>query len=147
MTTYKDSRNFVSILMVEDDDLDVEVFKMALEKEKLVNPLVRANNGEEALEILHNTHSSKSIERPYLVLMDINMPRMNGLECLQEMRKDPKLKDSVVFIMTTSDDERDIYEAYNLNVAGYIVKSSLGESFLKAIQLLDKYFHAIVLPE
>jgi len=133
--------------MVEDEDLDVEIFKITLNKERLVNPLVHANNGEEALEVLRGQHCDKRICKPFLVLMDINMPKMNGLECLREIRNDPLLSDSVVFVMTTSDDERDIYDAYHLNVAGYIVKSKLGDSFFKAIQMLDKYFNAIILPD
>lgn len=136
----------VSILMVEDDELDVHSFRRTLKKEKVINPLVNAVNGEEALQILRGEHPEKTIEKPYIILMDINMPRMNGIECLKAIRQDDSLKDAVVFIMTTSEDEKDIYEAYNLNVAGYMVKSMLGENFFKTVRMLDKYCQAIVLP-
>lgn len=137
----------VSILMVEDDELDIETFKRCLKKERISNPFYSVKNGEEALAALRHNHDEIELQKPYLVVMDINMPKMNGIECLTEIRKDPKLKDTVVFIMTTSESEQDVLEAYNLNVAGYMVKSNLGENFLKSIQMLDKYFNAIVLPD
>lgn len=140
------NHQLVSILMVEDDELDVESFKRCLKRERIVNPFFQVKDGEEALQVLRGEHSELTVAKPYLLLMDINMPRMNGIECLTEIRKDPQLKDTVVFIMTTSEDEQDIYEAYNLNVAGYMVKSNLGENFLKSVQMLNTYFHAIVLP-
>ena len=140
------SANLVSILMVEDDELDVESFKRSLKKERLINPFYSVSNGEEALKVLKGQHESIQIGKPHLVLMDINMPRMNGLECLKHIRQDPELKDTVVFVMTSSDDEKDIYNAYDLNVAGYMVKSELGANFLKTVHMLDKYCHAIVLP-
>ncbi len=136
----------VSILMVDDDSLDVESFRRALSKNKIINPFYHAVDGIEALDIIRGTHPDKHISKPYLVLMDINMPRMNGIECLKELRKDPETHDAVVFIMTTSSDERDLYEAYDLNVAGYMVKSDLGSNFIRSIEMLDKYFNAIVLP-
>lgn len=141
------SGNLVSILMVEDDELDVETLRRTLKKERVVNPFVSVENGEEALQVMRGTHKDIVIRKPYLVLMDINMPRMNGIECLQAIRSDESLKDTVVFIMTTSDDEKDMYEAYNLNVAGYMVKSNLGDNFLKTVHMIDRYCHAIVLPD
>ncbi|MFC3121715.1 response regulator [Agaribacter flavus] len=139
--------NLVTILMVEDDELDVEVFKRTLKKEHILNPFYNVTDGEEALSVLRGQHPDIQISKPYLLVMDINMPRMNGIECLSEIRQDPELKDTVVFFMTTSEDEQDMYEAYNLNVAGYMVKSNLGENFLKSVRMLDQYFHAIVLPD
>jgi len=138
--------DLVSILMVEDDDLDVEAFKRALNKNKIVNPFYHVRDGVEALELLRGDGDSKPFPRPYLILMDINMPRMNGIECLREIRRDQNIKDAVVFIMTTSSDDTDMYDAYDLNVAGYMVKSDLGSSFMRGVEMLDKYFHAIVLP-
>lgn len=140
------THQIVNILMIDDDSLDVESFKQNLTKRRILNPFTHAIDGVEGLEILRGQHPTKSITRPLLILLDINMPRMNGLEFLQEIRKDSELKDLVVFIMTTSVDEHDMYEAYNLNVAGYMVKSELGQSFVKTIEMLDSYFHAIVMP-
>lgn len=139
--------SIVSILMVEDDEIDITIFKRCLKKEKISNPFYYVKNGEEALSVLRNQHSDIKLAKPYLVVMDINMPRMNGIECLTEIRNDPDLKDTVVFFMTTSEDEQDVLEAYNLNVAGYMIKSSLGENFLKSVQLIEKYFSAILLPD
>lgn len=139
-------QKIVNILIVDDDALDVEMFKMSITKRKFANPVIRAVDGVEALEILRNQHEIV-LERPYIILMDINMPRMNGLECIKEIRKDPQLKDAIVFVMTTSSDEADIYDAYNLNVAGYMVKSDIGKYFFDAINMLDSYFQAIVLHE
>lgn len=136
----------VNILMVDDDSLDVESFRRALSKNKIINPFVHASDGVEALEIIRGKHKEKEISKPFLVLMDINMPRMNGIECVRELRNDPETNDTVVFVMTTSSDERDLYEAYDLNVAGYMVKSDLGSNFIRSIEMLDKYFNAIVLP-
>ncbi len=136
----------VSILMVEDDPLDVEIFQRSLHSNRIANHLCHAIDGVEALEVLRGQHPSKEITRPYLILMDINMPRMDGIECLREIRSDDELKDSTVFIMTTSSSDEDIYEAYNLNVAGYMVKSDLGLHFIKTVEMLDRYCHAIVLP-
>lgn len=134
----------VSILMVEDDTLDYESFKRSLKKSSIANPLFHAVDGVQALEMLRGQLEVK-LGKPLIVLMDINMPRMNGIECLKAIRQDEELKDTVVFVMTTSNDEQDIYDAYNLNVAGYMVKSELGTSFLKTINMLDSYFNAIVL--
>jgi len=140
-----EQHELVNILMVEDDALDVEAFQRSLKKNKIINPLVVAHDGVEALDILRGD-ASKSIQEPLLIMMDINMPRMSGIECLREIRNDPKLKDHIVFIMTTSSDEGDRYDAYDLNVAGYMVKRDLGSSFIKAVEMLDKYCNAIVFP-
>ena len=132
--------------MVDDDELDVEAFKRTLKKQKIVNPFFHARDGIEALEMLRGEHEDVVITRPLIVLMDINMPRMNGLECIQAIREDNDLSNIIIFVMTTSADETDIYEAYNLKVAGYMVKSDLGDSFIRSIEMLDKYCQAIVWP-
>lgn len=140
------NHNIVSILIVDDDSLDVESFKRTIKKQRFINPILHAWDGVEALEVMKGV-GEKKLHRPYIVLMDINMPRMNGIECLTKIRTDPELKDSIIFMMTTSADEQDKYEAYNLNVAGYMVKSDLGTSFIRAVNMLDHYFNAIILPE
>ena len=147
MSQINSTQKTINILMVEDDELDIEIFRRCMMKQRLINPLVVAGNGEEALEILRHTHPSKSLSKPYIILMDINMPRMNGLECIQAIRNDPELKEATVFVMTTSDDDKDIYNAYQLNIAGYMVKSTLGDNFINSVLLIDKYCTAIVAPE
>jgi len=130
------------ILLVEDDKVDVMTIRRALNDLKVLNRLEVASNGEEALAYLRNPEA----EMPCIILLDLNMPRMNGIEFLQNLRKDPRHKDAVVFVLTTSQDEFDISRAYELNVAGYIVKSRLSEQFVDIVTMLDYYWRIVELP-
>lgn len=127
----------LKILLVEDDELDVMGIRRALQKLRIVNPLIVANDGIEALEILQGSDCKKKLSRPFIILLDINMPRMNGIEFLDELRKDEDLKETQVFILTVSNQDDDIYRAYQQNVAGYILKSEPAESLRSALQLID----------
>lgn len=133
----------VTILLVDDDDVDVMGIKRALSKLRVINPLVRARDGIEGLELLRK---SGQVPKPYLILLDINMPRMNGIKMLTELRNDPTLSDSVVFILTTSQADEDKISAYNLNVAGYILKKQVGDGFMKVVEMLDRYWKLVELP-
>lgn len=135
----------VKLLLVEDDPLDILAIKRALAKAKVANPLHIANDGIEALELLRGEKGTR-IRRPYLILLDLNMPRMNGIEFLSELREDPKLRDSIVFVLTTSDDDRDIIKAYDNLIAGYILKSKAGDDFVRLIGMLDHYWRIIEFP-
>lgn len=135
----------VEILMVDDDELDYELFRRQLAKQQITNVLHHVYDGEDALTFLRN-RQEKGARNPLVVLMDVNMPRMNGIDCVRALREDPRLKSTVVFMLTTSDDDRDVLEAYELNVAGYLVKGNLGTAFLEGIQLLDTYFRVVRLP-
>jgi len=117
----------VNILLVEDDTIDAKAFMRAMAELKFGNEVVLAKDGVEGLEKL------QELARPNLVILDINMPRMNGLEMLRRIREDSKLHDTIVFVLTTSNDDQDKFEAYNLNVAGYMLKSDMGNSFLRAV--------------
>lgn len=130
----------VNILLVEDDEVDVRALRWAVEKLRIANPLTVASDGVEALEIL------KTFPRPYLIITDINMPRMNGIELLRHIRASEELRDSIVFVLTTSNDEQDKIDAYNLNVAGYMLKSDMGTSFTRAIGLIDNYWKVVEFP-
>lgn len=130
----------VDILMVDDDELDVELFRRALGKRRFANRLIWARDGVEALEVLRGT-SRKSVSNEVIVLLDINMPRMNGLEFLDAVRADEALKTLTIFVMTTSKNEQDIYQANQHSVAGYIVKSDLGKAFANSIGRLNQYLH------
>jgi CheY-like chemotaxis protein len=132
----------VTVLLVDDDDVDVMGVKRAFSELKIANPIVVAGNGIEAFEILRG----EKINRPFLILLDLNMPRMNGIEFLEEIRKDPHFMDSVVFVLTTSKAEEDRCEAYKHNVAGYIVKEHVGKGFLNAVELLDHYWRVVEMP-
>ncbi len=135
-----------TILLVEDDDLDVEATRRAFTKAKIANPIVHANNGEEALDVLRGDNGKEKLARPYIILLDLNMPRMNGIEFLEHIRDDEELADSIVFILTTSDAHEDQWAAYKKQVAGYIVKNNVGTDFLKLISLLEHYWKVVELP-
>ena len=116
----------VTILVVDDDELDVRATKHALRQQAIGNPVQVAANGVEALALLRGQGPAPPLlRRPYLILLDLRMPRMNGLQFLDEVRGDPALRDSLVFVVTTSDSDRDIDAAYRHNVAGYILKKHL----------------------
>jgi CheY-like chemotaxis protein len=131
----------VNILLVEDDSVDVINVQRAFRKNNIQNPLSIAKNGLEALNMLRGENGFEKIyPRPQIILLDLNMPQMNGLEFLKELRKDPVLRTISVFIMTTSNDDRDRMDAYNLNVAGYILKPVSFEKFVSAVSILDSYW-------
>lgn len=136
----------VNILLIDDDDVAAESVVRSLRKHTVDFPVTLARDGIEALEILRKTHPDLSIEKPYIILLDLNMPRMNGFEFLQEIRNDKQLHDSVIFVLTTSDFDSDKARAYNENIAGYMVKSAVGPQFTKLAVLLDNYRNTVALP-
>lgn len=136
----------ITVLLVEDDSIDVMNVQRAFSKNEMSFPLHIAHNGIEALNLLHGTNGKPQIPLPTVVLLDINMPKMNGIEFLTEIRKDPNLKNLIVFILTTSNDERDKLEAYNLHVAGYILKPLSFEKFVNAISILNNYWKICEIP-
>jgi len=138
------SAQALNILLVEDDEVDVLNVQRAFEKNHITNPLYLAGNGVEALEKLRNGGIPK--ERR-LVLLDLNMPRMNGIEFLRALRNDAALRPTVVVVLTTSNSDRDKIDAYNLNVAGYIVKPVTFAKFCEAMIALDRYWTLVELPE
>jgi CheY-like chemotaxis protein len=135
-----------NILLVDDDDVAVEAVERSLRKIGLAANITNADDGADALDILRGVHPKHKLPRPYVVLLDLNMPRMNGFEFLQEMRADPELHNTVVFVLTTSDRDTDRTRAYHENIAGYMVKSSVGPQFSKLAQLLMNYHNTVALP-
>jgi CheY-like chemotaxis protein len=137
----------LNILLVEDDELDVMNVQRAFKKNNVTNPLFVAGNGVEALSMLRGAdgHPPFPSERR-LVLLDLNMPKMGGIEFLREVRNDPKLHSLTVIVLTTSDEERDKVEAYNLNVAGYILKPITLAAFVEIMAALNKYWTVNELP-
>lgn len=138
----------INILLVEDDEVDVMNVKRAFKKYKITNPLYIAGNGLEALAML-KTQDEQSPEVPEnrrLILLDINMPKMNGLEFLHEIRQDENLKSTPVIVLTTSDEDKDRIEAYNLNVAGYILKPVTFAKFAEVMVALNKYWSLCEMP-
>jgi CheY-like chemotaxis protein len=131
----------LNILLVEDDSVDVMNVQRAFVKNNITNPLHIAFNGVEALNMLRGSNGKPKLNpSPRIILLDINMPKMNGLEFLRELRNDDDLKSVSVFVMTTSNDDQDKIEAYNLNVAGYILKPLSFEKFVNAVAVLNSYW-------
>jgi hypothetical protein len=138
----------VNVLLVEDDEVDVMNVKRAFKLSNISNPLYVAGNGLEALKMLRGT----ATEAPTLpnnrriVLLDINMPKMNGIEFLQELRNDENLRSTPVVVLTTSDEDQDRVEAYRLNVAGYILKPVTFTNFAEVMAALNKYWALCEIP-
>ncbi|TWU51994.1 response regulator [Rubripirellula reticaptiva] len=140
------SNKILQILLVEDDDIDAEAVKRALMKQRIANPIVVARDGVAALERLRGQDGSEPLQRPFLILLDLNLPRMNGIEFLRELRSDPELQGSIVFVLTTSDADRDKVAAYEQHIAGYIVKSQAGEEFVNVMGIVDLYWRYVEFP-
>ncbi len=136
----------LNILLVDDDDGDARAVKRAFAKARIVNPFCRAIDGIEALELLRGENGKEKAKFPLLMLVDLNMPRMNGIELVAALRADPVLHKTVVFVLTTSYRDEDMNAAYGLNVAGYIVKERAGEDFLRLFYLVDSYWRIVELP-
>jgi len=135
----------VGVLLVEDDEVDQMAVQRAFRQLNIKNPLVIANDGIEALEFLQKMNGG-DLQRPFLIVLDLNMPRMNGIEFMKQIRADEDLKNSVVFVLTTSRDDKDLRQAYDLNAAGYVVKSSLAGSFANAVEMMRHYWKTVELP-
>ena len=136
-------KKILHILLVEDDEVDVMNVRRSFDKNKITNPLYVAFNGIQALEMLR---TGEVPNKRRLVLLDLNMPRMNGIEFLRELRKDPELRSIPVVVLTTSDAERDKIEAFDLNVAGYLVKPVTFPGFAELMVTLNKYWTLVDMP-
>jgi CheY-like chemotaxis protein len=124
------------ILLVDDDRIDVMTTIRALKEINVSNPVQTCENGEVALEYLLDPANP----RPCIIILDLNMPRMNGVEFLQKRHEYPKLRSIPVIVMTTSDDEQDKLSSYELGAVGYILKPVVYESFVKAVTVLNMYW-------
>jgi CheY-like chemotaxis protein len=133
------------VLLVEDDDVDVMVLSRVFRKMQLPNAITVARDGQEALEKLRGAEGSPPVPRPYVILLDLNLPRMNGFEFLEALRQDPDHGQAVVFVVTTSDSDRDKAEAYRHHVAGYTVKADV-QRYRDLADLLGAYNRAVELP-
>ena len=133
----------LNILLVEDDQVDVMNVQRAFDRNRIANPLYVAGDGLEGLRMLR---SGEVPAERRIVLLDLNMPKMNGIEFLRELRSDPALQLTPVVVLTTSNDERDKIEAYNLNVAGYLLKPVTFINFVEVMAALNKYWTLVELP-
>ncbi|MDX2232122.1 MAG: response regulator [Leptolyngbyaceae cyanobacterium bins.349] len=138
----------INVLLVEDDEVDIMNVRRAFKKNNITNPLFVANNGLEALEMLRGKSGELQLvpSSRRIILLDLNMPRMGGLEFLQELRQDVTLRATPVIVLTTSNQDRDRIEAYNLNVAGYILKPVTFINFAEVMATLNKYWALCELP-
>ena len=135
-------KNFRPILLVEDDWVDVKAIRRAFEELKIRNKLVHVTNGEEALNYLRNGHNKK----PCVVLLDLNMPKMDGIGFLQAVKPDKNLKQIPVVVLTVSSQEQDVVESFNLGVAGYITKPANYEGFVEKLKTFQLYWSLSELP-
>jgi CheY-like chemotaxis protein len=129
-------------MLVEDDNVDAMTVKRALKELKVNNPLVLQTNGEEALTYLKNDGNNK----PCMILLDLNMPKMNGIEFLKIAKADEVFRQIPVIVLTTSQDEQDKVESFQLSVAGYIVKPTDYKKFVEAMKAVDLYWTLSELP-
>jgi CheY-like chemotaxis protein len=137
----------LNILLVEDDDVAAEAVARGLQRHAVEINVTPAQDGAVALQILRGQHPTHRVAAPCLVLLDLNMPRMNGFEFLRELRSDRKLRRTVVFVLTTSDIENDRSRAYEQGIAGYMVKSRLGPQCSGLARFLTGYREVVLLPD
>jgi len=135
----------MDVLVIDDDDLMCEVVERSLRRIGAGYRVVSAIDGQDGLDILRGRSETK-VSQPYLVLLDLNMPRMDGFEFLEEVRKDPKLWQSVIFVLTTSNADGDRTRAYDEQIAGYMVKSAVGPQLAHLATMLRDYASVVELP-
>ncbi len=136
------------LLLVEDDEVDVMNVKRALKKNNLTIPIHHVSDGHEALELLDYWQSSEFTRfKNLLILLDLNMPKMSGLEFLKLLRQNRQFSKIPVIILTTSNQQKDLVAAYDLNVAGYIVKPIEFQEFVETIDALSRYWSICEMPE
>ncbi len=130
------------ILLVEDDPNDVELTLTAFEKNNLANEVMVVRGGEEALDLLHRRGKFETLPvgNPELILLDLKMPKVDGLEVLRQIRKGEKLKLIPVIVLTTSREERDVIESYELGVNAYVVKPVDFEQFVEAVREIGLFW-------
>ena len=135
-------KNLKPILLVEDDSVDAMTVKRALKELNVTNQLVHSIDGEQALEYLKVDDNKK----PCVILLDLNMPKMNGIEFLQAVKKDEKLKKTPVVVLTTSKEGNDVTTSFRFSVAGYMVKPVDYKKFVEAIRAINLYWTLSELP-
>ncbi|MBW4550279.1 MAG: response regulator [Aphanocapsa sp. GSE-SYN-MK-11-07L] len=138
----------LNVLLVEDDEVDVMNVQRAFRKGHIANPLHIAGNGLEALEMLRGTSETAPTvpSERRLILLDLNMPKMNGIEFLEALREDQNLRQIPVVVLTTSNEDRDRLRAYNFHVAGYLLKPVTFNTFVDVMTTLNKYWTLCEMP-
>ena len=142
--TDRGGTKMVDVLLVEDDPGDVLMTREAFEQHKIRNQLHVVNDGEQAMQFLHRTGDYASAPRPGLILLDLNLPRRDGLEVLAELKEDPRLRVIPVVILTTSQADEDILRSYALHANAYVSKPVDFERFMDVIRQIDNFFVTVV---
>jgi CheY-like chemotaxis protein len=136
----------IHILWLEDDEVATQAFLRTLKKQSFPIQTTVISDAAKALDLLHDRHSSGKTPPPTVILLDLQLPGMTGLEFLQLLRQDPILKSHVVFVLTNSERAEDRSAAYQERVAGYFLKHRAGEEYTEIFALLDRYFNLVELP-
>lgn len=134
-------RDNMNILLIEDSDLDAELLKRGLHKLGINGTLVRAKDGVDALELLVNDIETGALPHPFITLLDINMPRMNGHEFLEKLRANSMLQHMQVLVFTTSDAPADVMQAHQSNAAGYLVKPNSSAELREILGTVEKFWN------
>jgi CheY-like chemotaxis protein len=140
----RDDLKPVDVLLVEDDEGDILIAREAFEFHKIRNPLHVVTDGEQALQFVRRTGPFTDSPRPGLILLDVNLPRLSGLEVLAELKRDPELLLIPVVILTTSQAEEDILRSYELHANAYVSKPVDFDHFIEAIRQIDDFFMTLV---
>ncbi|MGE4313882.1 MAG: response regulator [Pseudobdellovibrionaceae bacterium] len=143
MNATQHNKSDITVFLVEDDEIDVMLLERAFKNAQITNPIVHAYDGVDAMEKLNNG----TVKKPFLIFLDLNMPRMNGFEFLEALRANENHKKAIVFVLTTSKAEEDKCRAYNSQIAGYLVKENVGEDFKNALSLLESFWNIVEFPE
>ncbi len=141
---YPDDPRLVNVLLVEDDEGDVLMTREAFEFYKVRNPLHVVSDGEQALQFVRRTGPYADAPRPGLILLDVNLPRVSGLEVLAQLKQDPEFRLIPVVMLTTSQAEEDILRSYSLHANAYVSKPVDFEQFMAAIRQIDDFFLKLV---
>ncbi len=136
----------VHLLYVDDDEICQMMLARTFKETKFPHPILYAQDGTCALEMLRGTNGRERVSRPFLILTDLNMAPMGGIELLKELRQDEELKKSIVFLFSSSNADDIKVQTYNLGIAGYILKTDPANSLLGAAALLDNYCRVVEFP-
>lgn len=136
----------IQLILIEDDEVDAEAIERACRQLNVNCEIVRFRDGREALEALHGSFGATLLTRPYLIVLDLNLPRVDGIAFLDDLRADPIWRRSIVFVLTTSTREEDTAAAYDRRVAGYLIKEELGPDYTVLCELLDIYDKSVQFP-
>lgn len=142
--TYKSSLELITILLVEDNPGDVLLTKEALNENKIKNELHIANDGEEAIKFLRRESGFENSPRPDLILLDLNLPKKDGREVLNEIKNDENLKRIPVIVLTTSKSEEDVLRMYDLHANCYITKPINLENFIRVVKSIEDFWFTVV---